>query len=353
MRRARFFGQGKDDRAGKPDRARRPIEPPFARRRAVFEALESRLLLSATPVEISLVLAQVEANGSLLQERLAPVVAAHDLTLAQAAHPSPTAAVTAIEDQAPDLTLRVRHEHADAGVQAADNARNDSSSLEWFEALLGAPLVLAGGTGTASPVDHSFRAGAASDSVEVITRQAPPWLPQDLRLAGAQLVLLDLDGASDVTYEGPVTVRGIEVPAFAAPQELRGQEAAIVEALLGSLEQSLPTAEVVFTTEQPRAGIPYSTIHVGGDSSAFAEYGWFVGLAEKIDRGNRDPGDTAFVFSESILGPGLTATEYGQLLAGYVAHEAGHLLGFAHAHTVASADDPLATSRSPRTSGPT
>ncbi|HEY5617025.1 MAG TPA: hypothetical protein VIK60_03730, partial [Vicinamibacterales bacterium] len=37
-----------------------------------------------------------------------------------------------------------------------------------------------------------------------------------------------------------------------------------------------------------------------------------------------------------------TAAQYGELLADYAAHEAGHLLGLVHAHTVNAGEDPLA-----------
>ena len=37
-----------------------------------------------------------------------------------------------------------------------------------------------------------------------------------------QVIYLDFDGEADVTYNGPVTVEDIDVPAFAAPGELAG-----------------------------------------------------------------------------------------------------------------------------------
>jgi hypothetical protein len=55
----------------------------------------------------------------------------------------------------------------------------------------------------------------------------------------------------------------------------------------------------------------------------------FWGLAEKVDTGNRDPNDQAFVFSD-LIGPAATADAYGRELAAVAAHETGHLLGFAH-----------------------
>jgi hypothetical protein len=149
-----------------------------------------------------------------------------------------------------------------------------------------------------------------------------------------QVIYLSLEGAENVTYEGPVTVSGIDVPPFVAPDHLRGQEQAIVDSLLEALEAAWADGGVVFVTTEPRPGSPYSTIYVGGDDAAFAEYGPLVGLSEQVDLGNRDPNDIAFVFPEVLESSALTATEYGKQLAGYVGHEAGHLLGFRHAHTV-------------------
>jgi hypothetical protein len=59
--------------------------------------------------------------------------------------------------------------------------------------------------------------------------------------------------------------------------------------------------------------------------------GSLYGLADQVDVGNRDHGDNAFVFAAAIDAGGLTAAEYGQRLADVAAHEAGPLLGAAHA----------------------
>ena len=52
-----------------------------------------------------------------------------------------------------------------------------------------------------------------------------------------QLFYLDLAGSRDVTYNGPITVSGIDVPAFRARGPLRGSEAEVIagrcEELLG------------------------------------------------------------------------------------------------------------------------
>ena len=59
-------------------------------------------------------------------------------------------------------------------------------------------------------------------------------VPPGTLAADTSLILLDLDGATGVTFDGPVHVAGIDVPAFRAPTPLAGQEAAIGAALLAA-----------------------------------------------------------------------------------------------------------------------
>jgi hypothetical protein len=164
-----------------------------------------------------------------------------------------------------------------------------------------------------------------------------------------QVIYLDVDGARNVTYDGPIRVSGIDVPAFKAPDSLAGQEHEIIASVLADLDRIFAGTGIVFTVEQPQTEGTYSKIYIGGDGSAFAAYGPLLGLSEKVDPGNRDPNDIAFIFSDtigefpSLLGMRLahlheTVADYGRDLAGYIAHEVGHLLGFEHAHTVHTDD---------------
>ena len=137
-------------------------------------------------------------------------------------------------------------------------------------------------------------------------------------IVGAQTVYLSFEGAQGVDYEGPVVIADLEIDAFGAPSGLDGEEADIIAGILAALEQGFG-AELVFTTEAPLTG-EYSTIYIGGDSEAFG--GLLYGVAEKVDRGNQDRSDIALVFSDNISAAGRNASEYGELLAGYIAHEA-------------------------------
>ncbi|MBN2474800.1 MAG: hypothetical protein JXB62_09345 [Pirellulales bacterium] len=139
-----------------------------------------------------------------------------------------------------------------------------------------------------------------------------------------QVVYLDFDGARDVTYNGPVVIEGIDVPSFRLPGALAGREAVVIDGLVDQIEGVFGDTGIAVTARRPAAG-EYSTVYVGGDGSAFQQYGSFLGLAEQTDVGNRDRGDSAFVFSETVL-----AGESGANLPEVVVHEIGHLLGYDH-----------------------
>ena len=147
--------------------------------------------------------------------------------------------------------------------------------------------------------------------------------PSDGQFEG-QVVYLDFDGAREITYNGPVVIERIDVPSFQLPKELAGQEAIVIDRLLQTMEDTFAGTGIVFTTLPPASG-EYSTVYVGGDGSAFHEYGNFLGLAEQIDVGNKDRADSALVFSERIVGGSSVVT-----LPDVMVHEIGHLLGYGH-----------------------
>ena len=144
-----------------------------------------------------------------------------------------------------------------------------------------------------------------------------------------QIIYLDFDGAEDVTYNGPVVVEDIDVPAFDVADELAWQAMEIIADVVTQVEDIFAGMGVVFTTTQPVADTEYSTIYVGGDNSAFSEYGDFLGLAETIDTGNQSKTDEAFVFANEF-GPFDSTVTAANALAHIIEHEAAHLVGFAH-----------------------
>ena len=125
-----------------------------------------------------------------------------------------------------------------------------------------------------------------------------------------QIVYLDFDGASSVAYEGPVTVDGIDIPAFKDPRSLWGHEQDIITSVLDQLDETYSGTGLIFTTEQPSSGTDYSTVFVGGTGKDFAQHGSFLGLAEEVDVGNQDRTDNALVFSDRFVGFS-TADNYG------------------------------------------
>ena len=152
-----------------------------------------------------------------------------------------------------------------------------------------------------------------------------------------QIIYLDFDGAEDVTYDGPVVVEGIDIPGFSAEAAgLAGQESAVISQILSALEQDFDGAGVCFTITRPDVGTEYSTIYIGGNDAAFAEYGSFLGLAEKVDVGNQDPCDVAFVFSDILIGGHSTIESLTTNLVNIVAHEIGHLLGYEHTNSTSN-----------------
>ncbi len=214
-------------------------------------------------------------------------------------------------------------------LKVADDAANRLQIVDQQTAVTGTPL---------SAANITLTALAATG----LDTHAASQLGMDA-FAG-QVVYLDLQGASGVRYNGPIQVSGIDVPAFQTPLQLRGQESQVVSSLLMTLRQDFAGTSIVLTTQQPPQGSAYSTVYLGGDGSPFAAYGFFFGLAEKTDIGNHDPRDNAFVFSDVIAPYAPTVSAFTQAIAPVVAHEVGHLLGFAHDHdheTRSVAEGPL------------
>ena len=117
-----------------------------------------------------------------------------------------------------------------------------------------------------------------------------------------QVVYLDFDGASDVTYHGPIVSKGSTCRVFVCPRRSLVRKRSS-SSNSSNIEDTFADTGITFTTQPPVAG-EYSTIYIGGDGSAFHEYGNFLGLAEQIDVGNTNRADSALVFSERIMGGG-------------------------------------------------
>ncbi|OHB66816.1 MAG: hypothetical protein A2Y77_14765 [Planctomycetes bacterium RBG_13_62_9] len=188
------------------------------------------------------------------------------------------------------------------------------------------------GAGPGLPVDGPSSEPAISVYVEdgALVLPGMELVGDDARGLAGQVVYLDFDGGQGVIYDGPVTVGPVDVPAFELPSVWAGMEQAVVAEVLTGLRQVFADSGVTFTTERPAGDQPYSTIYVGGDGSVFAQYGSFLGLAETVDVGNRNPGDEAFIFSSDICSNASGDASSVSMLIEVIAHETGHLLGYAH-----------------------
>jgi 5-hydroxyisourate hydrolase-like protein (transthyretin family) len=150
-----------------------------------------------------------------------------------------------------------------------------------------------------------------------------------------QVVYLDYDGEEDVTYNGPVTLGPFGIPPFEAPGELAGQEDAIMGAVVDQLNELFAPVEVTFTLDRPDVPRSYSTVYIGGDGAWASEYRKdFVGIAEKVDIGNQDPADNAFVFSERIIPSHSILVHAASAVVSVIAHETAHLIGMQHINEV-------------------
>jgi len=201
--------------------------------------------------------------------------------------------------------------------------------------------------GTAGSVVAGQQEVALSREMSSIGIRGPPDLP-GMRLVDpdfsnwqGQIIYVNFDGAQSVTYHGPVTVGPFDVPTVRASGELAGQEQTIVADVLVRLQETFAGSGILFTAEKPSTSRCYSTIYVGGDDSAFSQYGSFLGLAEKVDAGNADHGDEAIVFAAEVAAAYPGPDVYCTALARTIAHETGHLIGFCHVELRADVAVPL------------
>ena len=152
------------------------------------------------------------------------------------------------------------------------------------------------------------------------------------------MVYLDIDGAQALSYGGPVTIPHLDVPAFRAPAELNVSDEWIIQELIQRLNQQFSEMGVRFVDAQPASESEFSTLYLGGDDDVFRPYGFFLGLAEKVDVGNVDRSDVAWVFTDNLLSIDSSLGDYLESLQLVAAHETGRLLGYENVRPIDEVD---------------
>ena len=129
-------------------------------------------------------------------------------------------------------------------------------------------------------------------------------------LATPQVVYLDFDGAETSYYN-----RDLDICIPNVLVEDSGIDDGGIAVIVDALNAQFGD-DVIFTAELP-TDEQYSTIYIGV-TSAFDEYGSFLGLAETIDSGNQIRDDNAFVLLDSSASV--------ERVVSVIAHETGHIV---------------------------
>ena len=131
-----------------------------------------------------------------------------------------------------------------------------------------------------------------------------------LPVTAQQIIFLDFDGAF-TDYNGDVlSIENVEVFSSNLPQER-------IDSIVAELNIRYSPNNVKFVTEIP-SDKEYSTIFIG-NTRAFQNYGNFTGLAETLDRDNRNKQDKAFVLLDNAADD--------ETIISAILHETGHITG--------------------------
>ncbi len=134
-------------------------------------------------------------------------------------------------------------------------------------------------------------------------------VPQ-LAVASPQVVYLDFDGAETSYYS-----RDLDIFIDNITVDDSGFDSETISLIVATLNEQFGD-DIVFTADIPYTD-GYSTIYVGV-TSAFEDYGDFLGLAETIDSGNQIHDDNAFVMLNSMASL--------DLVTSVIAHETEHIV---------------------------
>lgn len=174
-----------------------------------------------------------------------------------------------------------------------------------------------------------------------------------LRFETAQVVYLDFDGQSNLTFNNTTW----NMPAFQATDlgyANNNNQTTVIDSMVSKLETLYSGLNISFTTTKPTTGI-FSTLYIGGNDNALnsSPTSTLFGQAQSVDIGNMARDDNAVIFS-SEFGTFYhtdSADVVRDRLAITISHELGHLLGLRHLENTYT--DDVMKKNSPRSSSAT
>jgi Ca2+-binding RTX toxin-like protein len=325
-----------------------------------LEALEPRVMMSADPLLAAGAVNAAAPSPSAIEERILPDTNETGIASDPATHVADIFAGAAQED----LVIAPLDEKANANADDKSQAASDNTTAQVAQSQ----TVDSGSPSTSPATQSNPSIGSIAENVPSFAEQltetlkaanGPPptasqvtlsaqapilpglqWTGGAVESLAGQVFFLDFDGASNVTYHGPVVVEGINVPAFnLSVSGLGGQENTVLNSVVAALNERFSGIGVRFTAIRPQALSKFSIIYIGGTGSEFAPYGTFTGIAEEVDAGNRNGSDNAFVFPD--LFNVVSLEDSVRILARSIEHEAGHLLGYTHIPPIRGAETSL------------
>jgi hypothetical protein len=166
--------------------------------------------------------------------------------------------------------------------------------------------------------DYTETSGAYRLTIEVQRQAGIPQL-------ASQTILIDLDGATQVTVSGMNWGDFAAFDAAALNAAFEGQTEALKAVILAVVQADYaPYHVTVLSTDNPPPANPFTTVFLGGDSDAL------FGIADQIDFYNADRQDNVVVFAGAFAGLSGSLEAVGQAIGNVVSHEVGHVLGLMH-----------------------
>ncbi len=143
-----------------------------------------------------------------------------------------------------------------------------------------------------------------------------------------QIIYLDFDGEEDVTYGGPLIIEDFAIPPFVpdSPSEQQHDMSSQMQNQLYKV--AIDTGVVFAAAEMPSAVSPI--VYTSNIDATHIACEQFIVLAGQVDGGASTVYDETYVFTVNIAQDEIP-DYYVSDLATHIAHEVGHLLGYADA----------------------